>query len=59
MPILIVRMTQAQALMLDLASPPAAKRYKGGIATDPLLATRRFDQRRCGIAAKPTMLGFP
>jgi hypothetical protein len=56
MPILIVGITQAKALMLDLASPPASKRYKGGIATDPLLTTRRFDQRRFGIAAKPTML---
>lgn len=56
MPILIVGITQAKALMLDLASPPASKRYKDGIATDPLLTTRRFDQRRCSIAAKPTML---
>jgi hypothetical protein len=56
MPILIVGITQAKALMLDLASSPASKRYKGGIATYPLLTTRRCDQRRFGIAAKPTML---
>src|SRR5262249_19372823 len=56
MPILIVGITQTKALMLDLASPPASKRYKGGIATDPLLTTRRFDQRRLGITTKPTML---
>src|SRR5712691_11331069 len=56
MPILIVGITQTKALMLDLASPPASKRYKGGIATDPLLTTQRCDQRRCGITAKPTML---
>ena len=56
MPILIVGITQAKALMLDLASPPASKRYKGGIAIYPLLTTRRFDQRRFGITAKSTML---
>ena len=56
MPILIVGITQAKALMLDLAAPAASKRHKGRIATDPLLTTRRFDQRRFGRAAKPTML---
>ena len=56
MPILIVGITQAKALMLDLAAPAASKRHKGRIATDPLLTTRRFDQRRFGSAAKPTML---
>jgi len=56
MPILIVGITQAQALMLDLASPPASNRDQGGIATYPLLTPRRLDQRRCGIAANPTRL---
>lgn len=56
MPILIVGITQAKALMLDLAAPPASKRYKGGIATYPLLTTRRFDQWRCGITTEATML---
>ena len=56
MPILRVGITQAQALMLDLAAPAASQRHKGRIATDPLLTTRHFDQRRFGSAAKPTML---
>ena len=56
MPAFIVGITQTKALMLDLALLPASKRYKGGIATYPLLTTQRFDQRRCGITAKPTML---
>jgi hypothetical protein len=56
MPILIVGITQAKALMLDLASPAASKQQKGGIATYPLLTTRCFDQWCLGITAKPTML---
>lgn len=56
MAILIVGITQAKALVLDLAAPAASKRQKGRIATYPLLTTRRFDQRRLGIAAEPTML---
>src|SRR5688572_4372202 len=56
MPILIVGITQAKALMLDLASPAASKRQKGRIATDPLLTTRCFEQWCLGIPAKPTML---
>jgi hypothetical protein len=56
MPILIVGIAQAKALMFDLASPAASKRQKGRSAAYPLLTTRRFDQRRLGIATKPTML---
>jgi hypothetical protein len=56
MPILIVGITQAKALVLDLAAPAAPKRQQGRIATYPLLTTWRFDQRRFGIATKPTML---
>ena len=56
MSIFIVGITQTKALMLDLAAPAASKRQKGRIATDPLLTTRRFDQRRLGIATKPAML---
>src|SRR5712692_3290989 len=54
--ILIVRITHAKALMLHLTSPAASKRHKGRIATDPLLTTRCFDQRRFGIATEATML---
>ena len=56
MAILIVRITQAKALVLDLAAPAASKRQKGRITPYPLLTTRRFDQRRLGIATEPTML---
>jgi len=42
--------------MLHLTSSATAKRHKGRITTDPLLATRRFDQRGLGIATKATML---
>ena len=54
--ILIVGIAQAKAFMLHLASPATAKRQIGRIATYPLLATRRFDQRSLGIATKPAML---
>ncbi len=56
MPILIVGITQAKALMLDLASPAASKGQNCRIATYPLLTTRRFAQRRLGITTKPAML---
>ena len=61
--ILIVGIAQAEALMLDVASPAASQRHKGRIATDPLLTTRRFDEWRLGIATEATMftrngLGF-
>jgi len=54
--ILIVGIAHAKAFVLDLTIPAALKRHIGRIATHPLLTTRRFDQRRLGIAAKPTML---
>src|SRR5215471_8712159 len=52
----IVGIAQAKTLMLHLTAPAASKRHKGGIATEPLLATRRFHQRCRGIATEPTML---
>ena len=54
--VLVVRIAHAKAFVLDLAAPAASKRQKGRIAAYPLLTTRRFDQRRLGIATKPTML---
>ena len=54
--IFIVGIAQAKAFMFDLAVPAAPKRQRGRIATYPLLATRRFDQRGLGIATQPAML---
>jgi hypothetical protein len=54
--ILIMRITQAKALVFHLTSTAASKRQKSRIATDPLLTTWCFDQRRLGIATKPAML---
>jgi hypothetical protein len=54
--VLIVGIAQAKALMLHLAPPAPSKREKRGITTNPLLTTRRFDQRRVGIATETTML---
>ena len=54
--VLIVGITQAQALMLHWAPPAPAKREKRCITTNPLITTRRFDQRRGGIATETTML---
>ena len=56
MPILIVGIAQTKAFVLDLATPAASKRHKGRIATNPLLTTRRFHQRRLGIATEAAML---
>src|SRR5262249_8768203 len=56
MPTRIAEKTKTKALSPVCTAPTASKRYKGGIATDPLLTTRRFDQRRLGITPKPTML---
>jgi hypothetical protein len=53
--ILIVGIAQAEALVLHLAPPTPAKRQKRRITTNPLITTRRFDQRRCGIATEATM----
>jgi len=52
--ILIVGIAQAKAFMLHLTVPAAPKRYKGRIATYPLLTTRRFHSRRLGIATEMT-----
>src|SRR4029434_10985611 len=62
--VLIVGITQAEALVLHLAPPAPSKRKKRSITTNPLIKTRRFDQRRCSIATEATMLaghrcGFP
>src|SRR5437899_10269768 len=54
--VLIVGITQAEALVLHLAPPAPSKRKKRRITTNPLITTRRFDQRRCGIATEATML---
>ena len=54
--ILIVGIAQAKAFVLDLTIAATLKRQISRIATDPLLTTRCFDQRRLGIAAKSTML---
>ena len=54
--VLIVGITQAEALVLHLAPPAPSKRKKRRITTNPLLTTRRFDQRRWGIATEATML---
>ena len=54
--ILIVGVAHTKAFVLDLTPPAASKRHKGRIATDPLLTTRRFHQRRRGIATEAAML---
>jgi len=54
--VLVVRIAQAEALMLHLAPPAPSKRKKRRITTNPLITTRCFDQRRFGIATEPTML---
>ena len=54
--VLIVGIAQTEALVLHVAPPTPAKRHKRRITTNPLLTTRRFDQRRVGITAEATML---
>jgi hypothetical protein len=54
--VLIVRIAQAEALVLHLAPPAPSQRKKRCITTNPLITTRRFDQRRFGIATEATML---
>ena len=56
MVIFIVGVAHTKALVLDLTAPTASQRQKRRIATDPLLTTRRFHQRRRGIATEATML---
>jgi hypothetical protein len=52
--ILIVGIAHAEAFVLHVAPPAPSKRQKRRITTNPLLTTRRFDQRRIGIAASIT-----
>src|SRR5712691_12177803 len=54
--VLIVGIAQAEALVLHLAPPAPSQRKKRCITTNPLITTRRFDQRRLGIATEATML---
>ena len=55
---LVLRMgiAQAEAFVLHLAPPAPSKRKRCCITTNPLITTRRFDQRRFGIATEATML---
>ena len=54
--VLIVGIAQAEALVLHLAPPAPSQRQKRCITTHPLITTRRFDERRFGIATEATML---
>jgi len=54
--VLIVGITQAESLVLHLAPPAPSQRQKRRITTNPLITTRRFDQRSCSIATEATML---
>jgi hypothetical protein len=54
--ILIVGIAQTEAFVLHLALPTSSKRKERRITTNPLITTRRFDQRRLGIATEATML---
>ena len=53
---LIMGGAQTKAFVLDLTPPAASKRHQGRIATDPLLTTRGFHQRRRGITTETTRL---
>src|SRR6267143_1445594 len=56
MAFIVVEMTGAIVFMLKLAIPPPAKGHEGGITTNPLLTTARFDQRHPLTSPEPTML---
>jgi len=56
MPFIVVEMTGAMILMLKLAIATPAKGHEGGVATNPLLTTARFDQGHLLTATEPTML---
>lgn len=56
MALIVVEMTGAIVFMLKLAIPTPSKGQAGGIATNPLLTTARFDQRHPLTATEPTML---
>ena len=51
-----VGIAQRKAFVLILTAPPTSKGHKSGIATYPLLATRRLHQRHRGIATKAAMV---
>src|SRR5712691_2587947 len=46
---------QRKAFVRILTAPPTSKGHQSGIATSPLLATRRLHQRHRGIATKAAM----
>jgi hypothetical protein len=61
--LLIVGIAQAEAFVLHVAPPPPAQRHTGRSTPHPRLTTRRFAQRRVGIATEATLragnrLGF-
>ena len=56
MAFIVVEMTGAIVFMLKLAIPLPAKGHEGGITTNPLLTTARFDQRHPLTSTEPTML---
>ena len=47
-----VRVTQAESLVFILTTCPTAKRNKFGIATNPLIAAARFNQRGFLVTTK-------
>jgi hypothetical protein len=52
---LIMWITQTESLMLILTSPATLKRCIGGVAANPLVATRRFNQWGRLVTTKATM----
>jgi hypothetical protein len=54
--VLIMGITPAEALVPHLTPPAPSQRKQRRITTKPLLTTRRFDQRRCGLATEAPML---
>src|SRR5712691_9068148 len=51
----VVGIAQRKAFVRILTAPPTSKGHQSGIATSPLLATRRLHQRHRGIATKAAM----
>ena len=56
MALIVVEMAGTIVFMLKLAIPTTAKGHEGGVTTNPLLTTARFDQRHLLTATEPTML---
>jgi hypothetical protein len=56
MALVVVEIAGTLVFMPKLAIPPPAKGDEGGITTNPLLATARFDQGHPLTATKATML---